>query len=195
LLRKIIIAKTVNMNFLEGIDQELDRVIKFLENEYTSLHTGRASTGLIEDIDVEAYGAKTPLKGIANISVLDSKTINVQPWDKGVISFIEKGVRESGLNLSVVNTGELVRVIIPELTAERRTEFVRIAKDKAEEARVSVRNQRHETIEKIKKAKTNGEMSEDEVSSQEKELQKKVEIYNKKIDEVFLSKEKDLLEG
>lgn len=183
------------MNFLEGIDQELDRVIKFLENEYTSLHTGRASTGLIEDIDVEAYGAKTPLKGMANISVLDSKTINVQPWDKGVLSFIEKGVRESGLNLSIVNTGELVRVIIPELTADRRTEFVRIAKEKAEEARVSVRNQRHETIEKIKKAKTNGEISEDEAVGQEKELQKKVEIYNKKIDEVFANKEKDLLEG
>lgn len=183
------------MNYLENIDSELEKVIKFLENEYTSLHTGRASTGLIEDIDIEAYGAKTPLKGMANISVLDSKTINVQPWDKGVLSFIEKGVRESGLNLSIVNTGELVRVIIPELTADRRTEFVRIAKEKAEEARVSVRNQRHETIEKIKKAKTNREISEDEASSQEKELQKKVEIYNKKIDEVFLNKEKDLLEG
>lgn len=183
------------MNFLENIDQELDKVIKFLENEYTSLHTGRASTGLVEDIDIEAYGTKTPLKGMASISILDSKTINVQPWDKSVLSFVEKGVRESGLNLSLVNTGELVRVIIPELTAERRAEFVKIAKDKAEEAKVSVRNQRHETIEKIKKAKTSGEISEDEAEMQEKELQKKIDIYNKKLEEVFANKEKDLLEG
>lgn len=181
------------MENLNNTKQALDKAVKFLEEEYTALHTGRANPSLIEDIMVESYGAKTPLKGVASISVTDSKTINVQPWDKAVLAEIEKAVRESGLNISAVNTGEVVRVTLPALTEERRKEFVKIAKDKAEEAKVSIRNHRHEVLASIKKAKNGSEISEDEAGRKEKELQVKVDEYNKKIDNIFVNKEKDLL--
>lgn len=183
------------MNFLENLDAELEKVINFLEDEYSSLHTGRASSSLVEDIQVDSYGSKMPIKSVASISVPEPKLINIQPWDKSVLSEIEKGIRESGLNLSPVNTGEIVRVTLPELTEERRKEFVKVAKEKAEEARVSVRNQRHEVLDKIKKAKSSSELSEDLASSQEKGLQNKIDEYNKKIDNIYSKKEKDLLEG
>lgn len=183
------------MNFLENIDTELEKAIRFLEEEYSSLHTGRASSSLVEDIQVESYGSKVPLKTIASISVPEPRLINVQPWDKSVLSEIEKRVRESGLNLSPVNNGEMVRITLPELTEERRKEFVKVAKNKAEEAKVSIRNQRRDVLDKIKKAKSSGELSEDIAASQEKGLQSKVDEYNKKIEDISARKEKDLLEG
>lgn len=175
------------------IEQDLAKTIKFLEDELASLHTGRASSSLVEDISVEAYGTETPLKGLANISTPDPKTINLQPWDKSALSSIEKAIRESNLNLSAVNTGELIRVTLPELTQERRQEFVKIAREKAEEARVSIRNHRHEMLEKIKRAKGEKEISEDEAEAKEKDLQKKIDEYNKKVDEILSRKEKGLL--
>ena len=192
---KVLSVNEKDMNFLENIDVELERAIKFLEDEYSSLHTGRANTALVEDIQVESYGSKDPLKSVASISITEPRLINIQPWDKSVLAEIEKAVRESGLNLSPVNTGELVRVTLPELTEERRKQFVKVAKDKAEEAKVSIRGKRHDILDKIKKAKSSGELSEDIASSQEKGLQNKIDEYNKKIEDISARKEKDLLEG
>lgn len=182
------------MSIIDEIQPDLEKAIKFLNDEYNSLHTGRASASLVEDITVDAYGAKTPLKGLANISIPDSKTINLQAWDKSVLTDIEKAIRESGLNLSPVNTGELIRIIIPELTEERRKSFVKVAREKAEEAKISIRNKRHEALEATRKAKTSGEISEDDVDIVEKNLQKKIEEYNSRVEEILAKKEKDLLE-
>ncbi|MCL4387126.1 MAG: ribosome recycling factor [Patescibacteria group bacterium] len=182
------------MEELETFKKDLEKAVSFLEEELASLHTGRASVSLVNGIEVEAYGTKVPIKQVANISVSGSKTINIQPWDKSNLSMIEKSIRESDLNVSPINNGEMVIINLPDLTEERRKEFVRVAKEKAEEAKVTVRNHRHNLMEGFKKLKSDGSISEDEFFNRDKEVQRIVDEYNKKIDNIFNAKEKELLE-
>jgi len=179
---------------LENLKQELDRTINFFGSELSSIHTGRASSSLVDGVMVEVYGSKVPLRQVANITVSDTKTISIQPWDRGNLQPIEKAVRESDLGLSPVNDGNVVRINIPELTEVRRKEYVKVAKDKAEEARISVRNQRREAMEFYKKQKNDNIISENEMFAKEKDIQKIVDEYNKKVDESLIKKEKELLE-
>lgn len=181
-------------NFVKELAPKLDKSIEFLELELSTIHTGRASVSLVDEITVEAYGTKQPLKAVANITVPEARQIVVQPWDRGIVGQIENAIRESGLGFSPVNTGDVVRVNIPELTEERRKEFVKIAKEKAEDARVGIRTARGEVWSAIKKAKTDGEISEDDMYRGEQEIQKLVDSYNKKVEDIFSQKEKELLE-
>lgn len=182
------------MDYLSKLKEETKSSIEHLKEEMVNIRTGRAHAGLVSDIMVDVYGTKTPLKQIANITVSDAKSINVQPWDKGNNSQIEVALREGSLSLSVVNTGDSIRVNIPDLTEERRNEYKKLAKEKSEEARVSIRNYRQHSWDDAKKAKARGEISEDEMYHRESEIQKVVDERNKEIEAILSAKEAELTE-
>ncbi len=178
---------------LKEMTPKLAKAIDFLETELANIHTGRATTGLVDSIMVDAYGSKQAIKQIANITIPEPRQILIQPWDKALVGPIETAIRESNLGFSPVNTGEMVRVTIPELTEERRKEYIRVAKEKAEEARVSVRNARSEAWNALKKAKNDAEIGEDEMYRGEHRVQEEVDGSNKKIEELSSAKEKELM--
>lgn len=174
-------------------EPKFKKALEMLEEELATIHTGRASVSLVDSIMVDVYGTKSPIKAVANISIPDPKSILIQPWDKSNISQIEAAIRESDLNLNPTNTGENIRINLPELTEDRRKEFVKMAKEKAENVRVSIRNVRGEAWNTIKKAKTDGKISEDDMYYGEEQLQKVVDRYNAQVEEMLVKKEKDLL--
>lgn len=184
----------MNDDYLKSLNEGTKKAVEHLKSEYSSVHTGRANTNLISEIIVNAYGQKMPLKQVANITVTDSRSMAVQPWDKGNLVPIEAALREGNLSLGIVNAGDVVRVNIPELTEERRNEYVRVARGTAEEAKITVRNIRQEAMDKVKRQKNSGEISEDGMYRAEAEIQKVVESANKEIDEIFSAKEKELKE-
>lgn len=184
----------MDREYLKDLEEGAKSALEHFEQELANIHTGRATTSLVSDILVDVYGTKSPVKQIANINVTDPRSLAIQPWDKGNLSQIESALRESNLGFGVVNSGDVVRINIPELTEERRNQFVKLAKDKAEEAKISIRNSRHDVWEKTKKAKTEGAISEDDLYRREEEINKFVDGQNKKIEEIFSAKEKELRE-
>jgi ribosome recycling factor len=180
--------------YLKELTPKAEKAVEFLESELSAIHTGRASTSLVDTILVDAYGGKQEIRQIANITVPEARQILIQPWDRMLTASIEKAIRESDLGFNPVNAGDVIRINIPELTQERRQEFAKVAKEKAEDAKVAIRNARQDTINQIKKAKTDGEIGEDEMYRGEGEVQKIVEKYNKQIEEILGAKEKELLE-
>ncbi len=181
-------------DFLKELEEGTKKALDFLTEELSQIHTGRASVNLISEVPVMAYGVKSPLKQIANITVTDPRSMAVQPWDKGNLVQIENALRESNLGFGVVNSGDVIRVSIPVLTEERRAEYIKLAKTKTEEAKVTIRNVRHDVWENVKKAKAAAEISEDEMYRKENEINKYVDTQNKAIDETLQSKEKELKE-
>lgn len=181
-------------NYIKELEPKLDKAINYLVEELASIHTGRASTSLVDNIMVDVYGSKQEIKQLASIMIPEARQIAIQPWDRTVVSAIEKAIRDSDMGFNPVNTGDMIRINIPELTQERRQEFVKVAKEKAEETRVAVRNNRQDSINAIKKAKNDGQIGEDEMYRGEAEVQKVVDRYNKKIEEILSTKEKELTE-
>lgn len=179
---------------IKELPVKLEKSIEFLESELSNIHTGRASVSLVDEILVNAYGSKQQLKQVANITIPEARQILIQPWDKGIVGQIEAAIRDSEMGFNPVNTGDVIRINLPELTEERRRDFVKIAKEKAEEARVGIRNARAEVWNLVKKAKTDSEISEDDMYHGEAEIQKQVDLYNKKVEETLVQKEKELLE-
>ncbi len=178
---------------IKGAEPRFQKTIEILEEELGTIHTGRASVSLVDDIMVDVYGAKNPIKAVATITIPEPRSILIQPWDKSNLAQIETAIRDSDLKLNPVNTGENLRINLPELTEERRKEFVKIARDKAENARISVRNVRGDVLNQIKKSKTDSQIGEDDMYRGEEDLQKIVDKYNKKIEEILANKESDLL--
>ena len=172
----------------------MDKVVETLENEYKKLRTGRASISLVDGTRVDYYGSPTPLSQLATLTVPDPRSIVIQPWDTSVVGEIEKAILKSELGLTPMNDGKAIRINIPPLTAERRRELVKVVKKKAEESKVSLRNIRRDTIEKIKDLKKDKKVSEDEQFRAQDEIQKITDDYVKKIDAVYGSKEKEILE-
>ncbi|NEO73237.1 ribosome recycling factor, partial [Moorena sp. SIO3H5] len=160
---------------------------------FNTIRTGRASTSLLDRVMVEYYGTPTPLKSLANINTPDASTITIQPYDKSMLSQIEKAITLSDLDLPPNNNGEVVRLNIPPLTSERRKEFVKMASKFAEEGRVSIRNIRRDGVDSVRKEEKNKEISEDESRDLQEEIQKLTNKYTKKVDEVFAAKEKDIM--
>jgi ribosome recycling factor len=179
---------------VKELPAKLDKSIEFLVSELSNIHTGRASVSMVDDILVNAYGSKQQLKQVANITIPEARQILIQPWDKGVVGQIESAIRDSDMGFNPVNTGDVIRINIPELTQDRRRDYVKIAKEKAEEARVGIRNTRAEAWNTVKKAKADSEISEDDMYHGEAEIQKLVDSYNSKVEEVLSHKEKELLE-
>jgi len=184
--------KVLNMNVVKNNQVVFDKAIDFLKQDISSLRTGRATPALVEDIVVEAYGGKQPLKAVASISVADAKTINVDPWDKGLSQAVESAIRNSDLGINPVNDGKLIRLPLPELNAERRQELIKVLHKKLEHARITLRKIREDVrteIDKLEKAK---EISEDEKFNEQDELEKLVKEYNDQVKEIGEEKEKEI---
>ncbi len=166
---------------------ELKKIEEWLSKEYSAIHTGRATPMVLDGVMVESYGNKMPIKNVAQISIEDAKTLRVVPWDKSQIKDIESAVMATSLGLSVVSDGEGVRVIFPMLTTENRSNLVKILKEKLEDARIRVRQERQEEIEKT------GDLSEDEKKRGKDDIQKCVDESNKNLETIFGKKEKEVM--
>ncbi len=162
-------------------------------NEFAGVRTGKASASLIENLMVEVYGAQSRLRELAGISSPESRQLLVQPWDMTTIQAIEKAVQKANLGLSPVVQGKVIRITFPELSTERRQEFVKITKKMAEDARVAVRHVRRDAMELLKKAVKASETSEEDQEKTEKEIQKLTDQYVAKIDAHLAHKEKEIL--
>jgi ribosome recycling factor len=162
-------------------------------NEFAGVRTGKASASLIENISVEVYGSQMRLRELAGITSPESRMLVVQPWDITGIQAIEKAIQKANLGLSPVVQGKIIRVTFPELSSERRLEFVKITKKMAEDARISVRHVRRDAMEELKKAVKASETSEEDQEKTEKEIQKLTDQYVGKIDAHLAHKEKEIL--
>lgn len=174
--------------------QKLEKALEALRGEFAKLRTGRASIALLDGVRVECYGSQMPLNQVATLSVLESRTIVVAPWDKGVMGEIEKAIQKSDLGLQPVNDGKAIRIHIPPLTEERRKDLAKIGKRVAEEARVSVRNGRRDANEAVKKLQKDGKISEDDLKKWEQEVQKMTDQSIAQVDSMLAHKEKEIME-
>jgi len=162
-------------------------------HEFAGVRTGKASPSLIENVQVEAYGSNMRLKELATISVPEPRMLMVQPFDQSTMKAVEKAIQQSGLGLNPATQGRFIRVILPELSNERRQEFVKLIKRMAEEGRVAVRNERRHAIELLKKLKGAAGVSEDDIKDAETEVQKLTDQYIKRVDDHVAHKEKEIL--
>jgi ribosome recycling factor len=167
-------------------------VIDFLKQDIATLRTGRATSAMVENISVEAYGVKQPLKATASITVSDAKTLTLEPWDKSLLGAVEKGVRDSGLGINPVNDGKLIRLALPELTSERRQELIKILHQKLEQARVSLRKVREDVRELIGEEEKNKSIGEDEKFRLQEELEKMVKEFNEEVKKIGEGKEQEI---
>lgn len=172
----------------------MEKAIDALKKDYASMRTGRASLALLDAIVIDYYGTATPLNQVAALSVPDPKTIAIQPWEQKIIGDIEKAIMKSDLGLNPTNDGKVIRVNIPALTEERRKQLVKVAKKRAEDAKVSVRGIRREINEELKKLEKEKHLSEDLVKKSLDEIQKLTDTYVKKVDEVLSHKENEIME-
>jgi ribosome recycling factor len=182
------------MDTIKHTEERFKKTLAALEDAFAGLRTGRASAALFDKIKVDAYGEKTPLNQVANVSVPEARLVVIQPWDKALIGEIEKAIRGSELSLNPSNDGKVIRIAIPPLTGERRKELVKQAKAQAEQSRVALRNIRRDGNEELKKSQKAGEISEDGLSKGEADLQKLTDDYVSKINKAAEAKEKEILE-
>lgn len=172
----------------------MDKAIQHLKDEFKKLRTGRANTGMVEDIKFDFYGNQSPIKAAASISTPDGHTIEINPWDKSILKNIEKGLSESNLGFNVANDGKLIRVSIPMLTEETKKEYVKKAKVLGEEVKVTLRNERRDINNHVKKFSKDGHISEDDEKKELDEIQKVTDNHIKTIDDLCSKKEKEILE-
>ena len=172
----------------------MERSIEAFRKELGKVRTGRASFSLLDGVKVDYYGTPTPVQQVGTLSVPESRLITVTPWDTKMIGPIEKAIQGSGLGLNPSSDGKMVRIPIPPLTEERRRELAKVVRKMGEDARVAVRNVRHEAIEKLKDRERKKEISEDVVKRGQERVQKETDAHVKKIDEILKSKEQEILE-
>jgi ribosome recycling factor len=165
-----------------------------LQENFASLRTGRAQASLFDKIRVDAYGDKTPLNQVANISIPEARLVVIQPWDKALIGEIEKAIRSSELSLNPSNDGKVIRIAIPPLTEDRRKELAKVARGQAEQSRVAVRNIRRDGNDDLKKRHKDSKLTEDEEKQNTEELQKLTDSYISKVNQVLEEKEKEIME-
>jgi ribosome recycling factor len=176
-------------------DEKMNKAHDVLKKEFAGIRTGRASLGILDGIMVDYYGTPTPLNQVANLAVPDAKLITIQPWEAKMLGEIEKAILKSDVGLTPTNDGKIIRLNIPPLTEERRQQIVKHAKKLAEDARVAIRNIRHDAINEIKKKSKDKDahLPEDEVKKLQDEIQKITDSHIKRIDELLAHKEKEIM--
>jgi ribosome recycling factor len=178
--------------YLAVADESMQHSISHLHNELMKVRTGKASPALVNGLLVAYYGSETPLNQVANVSVVDSRTITIQPWEKTMIQPIEKAIFEANLGVTPQNDGELVRISIPPLTEERRKDLVKMAKAMGEDAKVSIRNARRDAMGEIKQAVKEG-YPEDSGRDAEASVQQLTDKFSEQVDTIIKNKETDIL--
>ena len=167
-------------------------IVGWLQQEYSGIRTGQAAPAILDSIKVDSYGAKVPINQVASIGIEDARTLRVNPWDSDSVSAIETAIREANLGLSVVTDSTGLRVIFPELTSDRRTQLLKLAGQKLEEARISVRGVRDEIMKALDKQKKDGELSEDAHFAAKEKVQKQVEAVNQQLEGMYEAKESEI---
>ncbi len=177
---------------LDDCKEGMAKAVSHTESELTKIRAGKASPGMLDGIYVDYYGSSTALSQVSNINTTDARTIVVQPWEKSLLSTIEKAIIDSNIGLNPQNDGSIIRLAVPPLTEERRRDLVKRVKEEAEKGRVAIRNIRKDSNESIKKLKNDG-ASEDEIKQGEAEVQKLTDAYIVKVDQLAELKEKDIM--
>ncbi len=179
---------------IDDLERRMSGAIEALKREFAGLRTGRASTSLLEPLTVEAYGSEMPINQIATLSAPESRMLTVQVWDRSNVKAVERAIRESALGLNPASDGQLIRVPIPELSEERRTELARVAHRYAEQARVAVRNVRRDGMDKLKRMERAGDLSQDEQHLWSEEVQEMTDRFVKEIDNAVAAKESEIMQ-
>ena len=179
---------------IKTAEHKMSTAIEILGRDLQSVRTGRASPTLLDRIQVDYYGSPTPINGVANISAPDPRMVVVQPWDRGMLGAIEKAIQKSDLGINPTNDGQVIRLVLPQLTQDRRKELVKQVHQRAEEARVAVRNCRRDALEHLRKAEKDGGISQEDERRAQERLQKLTDTFIKKVDDVSKHKETEVLE-
>lgn len=177
----------------KSADSKMQRSIEVLRENLSKVRTGRAHTGLLDQVEVEYWGSMVPVSQVANVSLLDARTISVKPFESNMAAKVEKAIRDSNLGLNPSSMGDLIRVPMPMLTEERRKDLIKVVRAEAEDGRVAVRNVRRDANDHIKKLGKDKEISEDDVRRAEEAIQKLTDKYIAEIDKILASKEEDLM--
>ncbi|ACV08663.1 ribosome recycling factor [Jonesia denitrificans] len=175
-------------------EEKMDRAVEVAKEEFAAIRTGRANAAMFSKITVDYYGAPTPLQQLASMNIPEARTVLISPYDKSAMSLIEKALRDSDLGVNPSNDGNAIRINLPALTEERRRDYVKLAKNKGEEGRVSVRNIRRKAKDQLDRLVKDGELSEDEGTRAEKELEALTRRHVDEIDTLLAGKEAELLE-
>ena len=179
---------------LASYRNRMDKAVAALKEEFSGLRTGRANSGLLDPVQVEAYGSVSPLNAVAAISVPEPRMITVNVWDKGMVVSVEKAIRAAGLGLNPIVDGQTLRIPIPPLTEERRKDLVKLAGKYAEQQKIAVRNVRRDANDDLKKAEKASDISQDEQKKMEAEVQKDTDAAIKRIDETLKTKEAEIMQ-
>jgi len=180
--------------FTSQAEERMKKSLRSLKDDFNTLRTGRASPALFDKIRVDFYGQKTPLSQIATISVPEARLVVIQPWDKSLLGEIEKAIQMSELSVNPNNDGKVIRINIPPLSEERRKELVKVAKNMAEQCRISCRNIRRDAMDELKKALKNGDITEDQEKKYSDEIQKLTDRFMMEINKELEAKEKEIME-
>ena len=178
---------------IDHLEEEMMNAEEAMQRDFATVRTGKASPGLVENLNVDYYGTPTRLKELAGITVPEPRMLVIQPWDPSSIALIEKAINASNIGISPVNDGRILRLPMPELSEERRNSFVKQVKLRSEDAKISIRNIRREGNELAKKSQKKSEITEDDLKDMLKDIQDLTDKYIKEIDEIFALKEQDLL--
>ena len=174
------------------LEEKCENTIRALENDYGALRTGRANPKILDRIEVEAYGGMSKLIELGNVSALDARCLQINLWDKSLLKAVEKAILQSNIGLTPTNDGNVIRLVFPVMTEERRKELVKQAKKMGEESKVAIRNHRREAMDIIKKMKTAKELSEDEAAGCEADVEKSISGYMSDLEKIIAAKEKEL---
>ena len=178
---------------LENMDERMGKVIDNLDVNYSEIRAGRANPAILNKVSVEYYGVPTPINQVASISVPEARLIVIQPWDRSILSQVEKAIEKADIGIHPMNDGQVIRLTFPELTEERRKDLAKDIRKMAEEAKVAIRSIRRDAIDEAKAMQKNAEMSEDELKSAEDRIQKLTDKFVEEIDKILANKEKEVM--
>lgn len=184
----------MDLDVQKEASSKMEKTISVYKEELQSIRAGRANPALLDRINVDYYGQMTPLKQVASVSSPEPRLLVIQPWDSKLIPIIEKEILKSDLGLNPSNDGKLIRLIIPQLTEERRKDLIKVVRKNSENAKVAVRNTRRDAIDKIKKLEKSKDLTEDDRKLAEEEIQKITDKHTAEIDEITAKKEEELME-
>ncbi|HPB91790.1 MAG: ribosome recycling factor [Rhodocyclales bacterium] len=174
-------------------EQKMKKSLESLQADLGKIRTGRAHTGILDHVQVDYYGSMMPINQVANITLLDARTIGVQPWEKPLVAKVEKAIRDSDLGLNPASQGDVIRVPMPALTEERRKDLIKVVKHEGENAKIALRNLRRDANTHLKEALKKKEVSEDDERRAQDEIQKLTDRYVLEVDKLLADKEKDLM--
>jgi ribosome recycling factor len=175
-------------------EQKMQKSIEVLKTDLAKVRTGRAHTGLLDHVMVEYYGSMVPVNQVANITLVDARTIGVQPWEKGMAQKVEKAIRDSDLGLNPASSGEMIRVPMPALTEDRRKELIKVVRNEGEAAKVAIRNLRRDANQNLKDGVKEKEISEDDERRGQESIQKLTDKYVAEVDKLLAEKEHELMQ-